>query len=136
MLQTSAAPNTISRMSVPVALDELARRIEELGDHPFLVTISADRRPHIVSVSVRFDGERFSSHAGRTSRANVADGGAVTLLWPGAGGPYGLIVDGTGQVDDDETMTVTPTRAVLHRLADAPDDLPSCVRIESIESTT
>ena len=30
----------------------------------------------------------------------------------------------------DEPVTVTPTRAVLHRLAGAPDDLPSCVRIE------
>jgi hypothetical protein len=28
-------------------------------------------------------------------------------------------------------LTITPLRAVLHRLADAPEELPSCVRIES-----
>jgi hypothetical protein len=121
-------------MSVPVALDELARQVAEFGDHPFLVTKSSDGRPHVVSVSVRFDGERFASPAGRTSRANVADCPAVTLLWPGTGGPYGLIVDGKGDVDDGEgeIVTVTPSRAVLHRLSDAPEDLPSCVRIESV----
>jgi hypothetical protein len=118
-------------MSVSVALDELARRIEELGHHPFLVTTSPDGRPHIVSVSARFDGTRFSSAAGRTSRTNVAEGAPVTLLWPGGDGPYALIVDGTGQVEGDDSVTVTPTRAVLHRRSDASDDLPSCVPIET-----
>jgi hypothetical protein len=118
-------------MSVPVALDELARRVEEFGDHPFLVTTSPDGKPHIVSVSASFDGERFSSPAGRTSRANVAGGASVTLLWPGPGGPYALLVDGDGHVEREETVTVTPTRAVLHRLSDAPESLPSCVRIEA-----
>lgn len=118
-------------MSTPVALDELARRVEEFGSHPFLVTTSTDRRPHIVSVTVEFDGVQFSLEAGRTSRTNVAASTALTLLWPAVGGPYGLIVDGTGLTDDEaETVTVTPTRAVLHRLADAPRNLPSCVRIE------
>jgi hypothetical protein len=121
-------------VSVPVALDELGRRLDELGSHPFLVTTSADRRAHVVSVTAPFDGSRFAVPAGRTSRANAAVNDAVTLLWPGAGGPYALIVDGTAQVDADtdaEILMVTPTRAVLHRLADASDELPSCVRIES-----
>src|SRR4051794_12390557 len=105
-------------MSVPVALDELARRIDEFGSHPFLVTTGADRRAHVVSVTVQFDGERFSLPVGRTSRANLETSNSVTFLWPGAGGPYGMIVDGAGAVDGDtETATVTPTRAVLHRLA-------------------
>jgi len=118
-------------VSAPVALQELASRVEEFGPHAFLVTTSSDRRPHIVSVTVQFDGARFSLPAGRTSRANVAESAALTLLWPAADGPYGLIVDGAGDVDGDaETVSVTPTRAVLHRLADAPEDLPSCIRIE------
>jgi hypothetical protein len=84
-----------------------------------------------VSVTVQFDGTRFSLGAGRTSRAHVAECESVTLLWPGSGGPYGLIVDGVGEVDAErETLTVAPTRAVLHRLADAPDELPTCVPIE------
>jgi hypothetical protein len=124
---------TIDAMSVPVALDELERRVDELGPHPFLVTTSADGRAHVVSVAVQFDGARFSMPAGRTSRANATANETVTMLWPGAGGgPYGLIVDGRAGVDAEaELLTVTPTRAVLHRLAGASDELPSCVRIEA-----
>jgi hypothetical protein len=117
-------------MSVPVALDELARRVEEFGDHPFLVTTSPEGKAHVVSVSAGFDGQRFSSRAGRTSRSNVAGGASVTLLWPGNGGPYALIVDGEGEVERDEIVAITPARAVLHRLSDAPESLPSCVPIE------
>ena len=118
-------------VSVPVALDELKQRVDEFGSQPFLVTTSAERRAHVVSVRAQFDGARFSMPAGRTSRANAGGSDSVTLLWPGTGGPYGLIVDGTAEVDDDaELLTVTPTRAVLHRLAGASDELPSCVRIE------
>ena len=117
-----------------VSLDELARRVEEFGSHPFLVTTSADLRAHVVSVTVYFDGAQFSFCAGRTSRANLANSGLLTLLWPGTGGAYGLIVDGVAHLDGDaaDAVTVTPTRAVLHRLADAAEDLPSCVRIESM----
>jgi len=122
-------------VSVPVALGELARRVEEFGRHPFLVTTSGDQHPHVVSVTVAFDGAQFSMSAGRTSRANVAANATVTLLWPGAGGPYGLLVDGDAHGDEDaEVLTVAPTRAVLHRLADASDDLPSCVRIEETDA--
>jgi hypothetical protein len=114
-----------------VALDELARRVKEFGPHPFLVTTGADQRAHVVSVTAAFDGSRFTLPAGKTSRANLAATEAATLLWAGTGGPYGLIVDGTAAVDEPaELVTVTPTRAVLHRLADASADLPSCVRIE------
>lgn len=111
-------------------MDELARRVEEFGDHPFLVTTSAEGHAHVVSVTVAFGDGQLSSSAGATSRANVANAGSATLLWPGAGGPYGLIVDGTADVDG-ETVTVRPTRAVLHRLADASEARPSCVRIEA-----
>ena len=117
-------------MSVPVAMDELARRVEEFGTHPFLVTTSPDGRAHVVSITVAFDDAQLSLRAGRTSRANVAETASVTLLWPGNKGPYGLIVDGTAHLDG-ETMTVTPTKAVLHRLADASEALPSCVPIET-----
>ena len=116
-------------MSLPVALEELARRVEEFGPHPFLVTTSSDQRPHVTSVTVDFDGARFSLGVGRTSSANVAASESVTLLWPAPRGPYALIVDCAGTVTG-ETLSVTPTRAVLHRLADASEELPSCVRIE------
>jgi hypothetical protein len=118
-------------VSVTVALDELARRVEEFGSTAFLVTTSADARAHVVSVAVRFDDARFWLRAGRTSRSNLEAGGAATLLWPGPGGPYALIVDGVGDIQDDgEAVSITPTRAVLHRLADASEDLPGCIAIE------
>lgn len=118
-------------MSVPLALDELTRRVEEFGSHPFLVTTGADGRAHVVSVTVEFDGKRFALRAGRTSSANLGVTDSVTLLWAGSGGPYALIVDGAGRFDAATgIVTVAPTLAVLHRRADAPEDLPSCVRIE------
>ena len=95
---------------------ELAARRSVLGLHEHAAT---------------FDGERFSFAAGRTSRANLAGSGSATLLWSDIGGPYTLIVDGDAHIaGDDEPITVTPTLAVLHRLAGAPDDLPGCVAIE------
>lgn len=118
-------------MSVAVALDELQRRVDEFGTAAFLVT-TGDAGAHVVSVAVAFDGEAFELAAGRTSRANVERNGTATLLWPGGGGPYGLIVDGSAHAEG-EHVVVQPTRAVLHRLAGAPADLPSCVAIESPE---
>ena len=114
-----------------MAVDELARRVQEFGPHPFLVTTSAERRAHVVSVTVEFVGVRFALAAGKTSRANIAATETVTLLWPETGGAYALIVDGAAELDGaSEMVTVTPTRAVLHRVANASADLPSCVRIE------
>lgn len=116
-------------MSVAVALDELARRLNEYGPHPFLITAGPNAGPHVVSITVQFDGEAFSFPAGRTSSRNIEANPSVTLMWPGPGGPYSLIVDGQARVRN-EIIMLEPTRAVLHRLAHAPDDLPSCVRIE------
>jgi hypothetical protein len=116
-------------VSVAVALDELGRRVDEYGPTPFLITTGASGA-HVVSVAVAFDGRRFELSAGRTSRANVQERPVVTLLWSNpSGGPYGLIVDGTARAEGD-LLVVEPSRAVLHRLADAAADLPSCVPIE------
>jgi len=116
-------------VSGTVALDELARRVAEHGPVAFLVTTGTDARSHVVSVAVSFDGETFAFAAGTTSTANVEANPAATLLWPGTGGPYALIVDGRARRGDDG-LVLDPTRAVLHRLAGASADLPSCVRIE------
>lgn len=112
-----------------MSLEELERRVEEFGSVAFLVTTDGTTA-HVVSVAVSFDGETFSVPAGRSSQRNIDAAATATLLWPGRdGGPYSMIVDGTADHDGD-TARVHPTRAVLHRLADAPADLPSCVRIE------
>ena len=51
----------------------------------------------------------------------------VTLIWPTLrDGAYRLIVDGTATtLDGGDLLTVTPTFAVLHRIAGA--DGPQCV---------
>jgi hypothetical protein len=119
-------------MSVSVALDALQAQVDEFGNHPYVITVNAAGRAHVVSVCARLDGGTVIVSAGRTSRANVDSNATVTVLWPATpGGPYSLIVDGEGKVDiDAEEIAITPTRAVLHRVADASADLPSCVPLE------
>ncbi|HZQ86449.1 MAG TPA: pyridoxamine 5'-phosphate oxidase family protein [Acidimicrobiales bacterium] len=104
-------------MSVPVALEELRDQINRFGAYPYLVTVSDDGRPHTVGVDVAWDGDQLVAGAGRRTAANVTDRPLVTLLWPPyeADG-YTLIVDGDAALlADAEEITVTPTRAVLHK---------------------
>ena len=119
-------------MSVPVALDALQQQITEFGSHPYLITVGADGHAHVVSVTADMRDGRIAASAGRTSRRNATVNAALSMLWPAQGdGPYALIVDGDGAVDDDrEEIAITPTRAVLHRVSGGPSDLPSCVPLE------
>jgi hypothetical protein len=117
-------------MSVPVDLDQLGAEIAGRGDVAFLVTTASGSRPHVVSVRVRLDDGRLAMSAGRTSRRNARTSPDVTMLWPGAD-DYCLLVDGTAVVDEEaETVTVMPTGAILHRLADASADLPYCAPVD------
>jgi hypothetical protein len=112
-------------MSVPVDLAALAEQVAAFPGPPYLLTTGGGPA-HVVSVAARLEDGRFVVPAGRTTRANAGAQPAVTLLWaPEAGGPYSLIVDGEATVDGD-TVLVAPTRAVLHRVAGADDDLPTC----------
>ena len=55
------------------------------------------------------------------------------MVWPGPGDEYCLLVDGLARHYGDaesETIAVQPTGAVLHRLAGAPADLPTCVPLD------
>ncbi|MBM3660765.1 MAG: pyridoxamine 5'-phosphate oxidase family protein [Actinobacteria bacterium] len=122
-------------MSVPVDITALDAELARFGDVAFLITARAGARPHVVSVRVALAAGVLAMSAGRTSRANVGAGPEVALCWPGApGAEYCLLVDGTAVADDAaETVTVTPTGAILHRLADASADLPSCVPLDAPE---
>jgi hypothetical protein len=123
----------VSSVSVPVALESLREQVAEFGPVAFLLTVTDDGRPHIVSVNVAWDHDRLIAGAGRTTAANASRQPAVSLLWPAVGrGDYGLIVDGTAQVTpraDETVLTIAPTRAVLHRLASAGADGPSCITV-------
>jgi hypothetical protein len=122
-------------MSVRVGLEALRDQIDSFGPQAFLVTVSPQGTPHVVSAVLRLQGDELAVEVGRTSRANAAAHPAVTLLWsPGAGGEYSLIVDGTAEVgggdgDGGGIVTIQPTAAVLHRIAGARGDGPSCVPV-------
>lgn len=111
-------------------MSTLWEEISAFGDHAFIVTIGGDGRPHAVSTSLRVDHERIVLLGGSTSKANAAERPTVMLMWPPVdGGPYSLLVDGDATLQGDDTIEVTPTSAVLHRVAGADTELPSCVRL-------
>ena len=122
-------------MSVPVDLAALDAELARFGAVAFLITAAAGSRPHVVSVRVASEAGALTMAAGRTSRANVATAPEVALCWPGDGSGYCLLVDGTAVADDGAaTVTVTPTHAILHRLAGAPAALPYCAPIDAAPS--
>jgi len=121
-------------MSVAVNLLALDRHVAEAGRAAFLITVSAEGTPHVVSASVISAKGGLALRVGRHSRANLAAHPCVTLLWPAApGGDYSLLVD--GRVDtlpdaDGGAVTVIPGSAVWHRVADAAGSGPTCLPVE------
>jgi len=119
---------------------DVKRLAAALPDYPFgyLITVDDGYRAHTVTVEPRLrelpdgpDGPEalidVGLIGGRT-RTNLAERRDVTLLWPPPEpGGYSLIVDGIAELSDpqdsagDETVDlgVVPTRALLHREADA-----------------
>lgn len=115
-------------MSVPVDLDELAGALADFT-FAYLITVGDDHRAHAIAVEpVLTDGVFDVGPAGATTSRNVAAHDGITLVWPPreAGG-HTLIVDGIGTLAAG-SLTVAPTRAVLHRRATAgpvgPTDCP------------
>jgi hypothetical protein len=113
-----------------VPLERLRAAVEERGGHAYLLTVSEDARPHAVHGSVRWQGDVLAADVGKRSAANAAVRPSVSLLYPvRRDGDYSLIVDGTARVasrEDGHRLLSTPTRAVLHRPAAAPDPASSC----------
>ncbi len=118
-------------MSIPVAIDALRDAIREFSAAAYLLTVSDDGRPHTVAVAPTWDGDTLVIPAGRRTVTNAQARSLVALLWaPDARDGYSLIVDAdvaaTGRdADGNGYVTVTPTRAVLHRPAPAADGTPS-----------
>ena len=115
---------------MPVDLEALESAATALGPEALLVTVSDAAAPHVVSAIVRWRGGTIETGAGRRTTANVEVHPVVTLLWPVAtDGEYRLIVDGDAAVTGG-TITITPTCAVLHRIAGADGDGPTCRPVE------
>jgi hypothetical protein len=98
---------------------------------PYLLTVSDDLSPHCVAVVVSWIDDELVLETGNRTKANAAARPSVSLLWPPTvADGYCLIVDatvtatgGTGQ--GDNTMSVRPIRAVLHRPAASGEADPS-----------
>ena len=110
-------------MSLKVELGELANTLEPYG-FAYLVTVGDGGRAHVLAVTpVLGDDGLVVGGVGRHSQENATERPDVTLVWPPAEpGGFSLLVDGAATVDG-ETITVTPTKAVLHRPAPGPDGL-------------
>lgn len=117
-------------MSVPVELDSLRSRVDEYGRVAYLVTVGEKGTGHVVSVELRFDGDRLVVPTGRTTRRNLEGNPTLTLLWPlGPDPAYSMIVDAIAVsfAEDAAEVVVEPHSAVLHRVAGASGEGPSCV---------
>jgi len=125
-------------VSVPVGAAELRQQVTRYGPVAYLVTVAPDTgRPHVVSVSVRWDGEALVSGAGSRTSANLGSGADVSLVWsPPPGDDYSLIVDGPAEIvesGDGPMVSVRPTGSVLHRLAGAAGDGPGCIPVSTLD---
>lgn len=117
-------------MSIPVPLVELRNASGERGDAAYLLTVTADARPHAVHVPLRWEGETLAVEVGKRTARNAAAHPTVSLLYAArTPGDYSLIVDGTAVVEsraDGSMLRITPTTAVFHRPAATPDPNATC----------
>lgn len=130
---------SLYRMTVPVPLEELRGELKRHGDAGYLLTVSPDGRPHCVAVALDWEGDLLRMGAGTTSVRNAAERRQVSLLSPPPAQDrdgYSLIVDAdvvatSGTGGGDNSVTLKPTHAVLHRPAVAPDGSPAhdCVHV-------
>lgn len=115
---------------MPVDLDALRDRIADYGTTAFLVTVNENGTAHVVSVTLRSEGGGLAAVVGRRSRANVEQNQHVTLLWPPGPDPaYSMIVDATAVAGDKDEITLEPHSAVLHQVAGAAGDGPTCLPV-------
>lgn len=133
-------------MSVPVTLAGLRAEIDRQGSVAYLLTVGPDGRPHSVQLPVDWaDPGQLVVHPGNSTAANAEARPLVSLLWPPtAPGGFSLIVDGTvvavsGTGNGDNSVSVKPSKAVLHRPAQPSDpgavaQGSDCVRVFSERS--
>jgi hypothetical protein len=106
-------------MTIRVDLTELTATLADF-DYAYLLTVNDEGRAHAVAVTPDLTDGAFRVHElGRKSVANAAARPQLSLVYPPRDpGGYSLIVDGDATADGD-TVSITPTTAVLHRPAPA-----------------
>lgn len=108
-------------MSIPVELVDLAQTMARYR-FAYLFTGSDQGAPHVIAVTPTLlpDGSLVIDSVGRRTGQNLQSRPEVGLVWPPAdAAQYSLIVDGTARMEGSQVL-ITPTRAVLHRPAPAP----------------
>ncbi len=117
-------------MSIPVPLDGLRAAVAERGTSAYLLTTADDGRPHAVHLPFAWDGDRLVAEVGKRTAGNAAARPGVSVLYAvRTADDTSLIVDGTAVVEEGGAkprVLVTPTKAVLHRAAAAPDPAAAC----------
>jgi hypothetical protein len=140
---SSPRPGAAAAVSDVTAPARLRAEARSRASDPYLLTVTADCRPHCGTVTVSWDasdGDLAVAPVPRTWMDSEAAGyRQVTLLWPPTGsGGYNLIADGTAtcrQTGDDVALFVTVSRAVLHRRGTAPADSGSACGSDCIPLT-
>ncbi len=116
-----------------MALAALAEQTEAFGSTAYLVSVGPEDRPHVVAVTVAWDGGSLVVGAGRTTTANVERHPEVTVVWPApAGTGYSLIVDGWAALrseDGGARLGIEPRKAVLHRTPEGDPAEPPCITV-------
>lgn len=115
-------------------LDEVRTTIAGFPGDPYLLTVTAEHRPHCATVTPNWDadGARLIVPAPSSWPGSEAGGlRQVSLVWPPAvPGGYSLIIDGSAESvrnEDASILAITPAKAVLHRPGvAAPDSGSTC----------
>jgi hypothetical protein len=99
-----------------------AEALNYVGE-PFVLTVTVDGAPHCGQHPVEWAGEGLVVPAPRHwPREQAGVSRPVTVLYPPATPDgYALIIDGT-TTDTGASLTISVTRAVLHRRGRSPDD--------------
>ena len=110
------------------ALSRLEAAVKERGSGAYVMTVSAEGRPHVTYAPVRWEGDGLAAEVGASTASNAQAKPLVTLLFPvRSADDYSLIVDGSAAVDPGrQRLFLTPTRAVLHRPGSPSDPTSSC----------
>lgn len=116
-------------MSIPMAIADLEHALRERGPAAYIITVDEGGRPHVVQVCVEWGREGLVAEIGTRTARFAGQRPHVSLLYPSKDSTdYSLIVDGSAIVvamPGKARLTLSPTRAVLHRPVPALDTSPS-----------
>jgi hypothetical protein len=123
-------------VAAPINPADLARHLERYGSRATVITVAADRRPHVGTSLVAFDDDRLVLRVGSRAASNLELQPDLCLTWaPPVGDNYQLIVDGSAvEVAPDGDafrVLVAVNGGIRHRIAEATG--PSCIPLERLE---